>query len=148
MKSVLGTPNRIFKDSSLIFGELEEDQSNGFVKNVEDEREETNAYLYLFKNANVKITSKDKEGIDTLTVIAKDKSIIANSLWYPEDDYDENKIDRLGEMKVTQVLIEMSSFLFLRTRYDDAFAFAYSTAAPLYMHYTFFGSPDYQKDIE
>jgi hypothetical protein len=54
MKEMLGVPT---KYSRLDFPVFSEDEA------------ETQSYLYMFKNAFVKITSRDNESIDTLTVL-------------------------------------------------------------------------------
>lgn len=146
MKSVLGTPNKIFKDIGAVFVELKEDESNDFVKNTNDNREGTNAYLYKFKNANVKITSKEKESIDSLTVIAFKNDIRLVDFMIPGEDEDTE--DRLNEIKVTPYLFEHCKREFIKTRMDNCFALSFDTGSPFYATYTYFGSPDFDKDTD
>lgn len=120
MKTVLGAPNKFRRHDYTIFSEKEI---------------ETNSYLYLFQNAVLKITSKDNEVIDTLTVICYDNSISLEGFCLP-CEFDSYK---LGEMKVISELIEVCNHTFIGTRFDSSFALEFYTGAPLYEHYTFFG---------
>src|SRR5687768_6035231 len=62
MKSDLGPPNRKMTEVLGLF--MEDDQE------FPTEQETTNSYLYFFKNAAVKILSRDGLMIDALVVIA------------------------------------------------------------------------------
>jgi hypothetical protein len=80
---------------------------------------DTHSYIYIFKNAHVKVTSKDNESIDSLTVTEADKSLSIGSLLTSEGSDSE----QLGELKVWQGLIDnVSNHRYVRTRFDAFFA--------------------------
>jgi len=121
MKAMLGAPNKTAKEDHALFTEKE-------VK--------TNVYFYFFENANLKITSRDKEVIDSLTLICHDNSI---SLDYFLLDSDEGSL-RLGELKVTKAFVDYGiRHDYLQARLDSSFALQIRTAAPNYLTYTYFG---------
>jgi len=129
MKDMFGVANKYRRGDSPVFSEDEV---------------ETHTYLYVFKNAYVKVTSKDNENIDSLTVLCTDDSIsIEPYLAVPEEI-----AGRLGEIMVSPVLIKSDcKHTFLQTRWDAIFALGIYTGNPLYLHYTFFG-PAHEASFE
>lgn len=151
MRSVLGTPNKTFQDLgrlSLTSG-YNEDGAYHDVPEPEvpqgEEEPYTNSYLYVFKNAWVKVTSKDKETVDSLTVLTKDNSLSMDSLLLPEGIEEDA---RFGVTKVTKEWIMGCNYEFLLTRRDRSFAISHFFGSPLYRHYTFFGSPLFNEERE
>jgi hypothetical protein len=120
MRQMLGVPNKYRKEELAV---------------LSDRMTETNSYLYMFKNAMVKITSKDNETIDTLTVICSDNSLSVSGLIFPC----ESKDLRFGKVTVCPELLENSDCTFLQTRIDASFAISWTNAAPIYLTYTYFG---------
>jgi len=70
MQSELGPPNKKLKEIGGLF--LQNKTST----------KETYSYVYYFKNAQIKITSKDGEIIDSLTIEAFDKDINFGNLFF------------------------------------------------------------------
>jgi len=128
MKQMLGVPDIVRRTDTPIFpnwGEVEEPEST-----------DTNSYIYIFKNAHVKITSKDNENIDSVTVTEADKSLSVDSLILS----DGAGSAKLGELKVWPGLIEnVSHHRYIRTRLDAFFALEELTGPPMHQHITFFG---------
>ena len=132
MKSSLGTPNKQRKTDSSVF--------------LEEKKVKTNSYFYIFANAYLKITSKDNETINTLTVFCVDGSLSFEGFCLPckFDSY------KLGEAKVPLGLIQDPpgdfrietnlNHTYIQNRFDSSFAIEFYTGAPLYKHYTFFGT--------
>jgi hypothetical protein len=75
MRGELGPPNKKLKEPVSLFRDY---NSTG--------DEQTNSYVYLFKNAAVKITSKDDVMIDSLAVVGNDTDIQCNNLFYVNTD--------------------------------------------------------------
>jgi hypothetical protein len=106
---------------------------------VFSEREvKTHSYLYSLENAYIKVTSKDNESIDSLTVMGLDSSFSLEYLVLP----DGIKAGKYGERIITSELIEACNHSFIQTMRDVSFVLEYYTSAPHYLHYTFFGPPD------
>lgn len=159
MKTVLGTPDRSYEDSEPIFKEYREEEEGLLIQEFENEEykefhEETKyvttAYFYDLKNAQVKITSKDKETIDSLAVEVKEGTIDASNLplgWIQEDVENEENL-LLGKTDVTRDLVGYSRHEYVFSRYDHIFILSVYTAAPLYTHYSYFGYPDFKEDVE
>jgi hypothetical protein len=121
MREHLGNPMKIFKEDNTVFNE----------KIVE-----TNSFLYSFKNANIKVTSKNNQSIDTLTVFPKDSTFEIGN--YTEDlNFNSNK---LNKARVNSKLISNSEHTFLAARHDSTFAFNYSIPNPFYLKITLFGT--------
>jgi hypothetical protein len=124
MREMLGSPNRYSKKDSAVFL---------------DEEVETNSYLYNFKNGYLKITSKDNETIDSITVKPTDSSIWVPSL-SPVGDDDDTELGKIGEATVSKELIDITQkHRFIQTRVDSTFAIHYYTGYPLYLDHTYFG---------
>jgi len=140
MKSVLGSPNKIYQEEVRVF----EDSSIACLK-PKKKPKPTNAYLYLFKNAQVKITSKDKETIDSLTVLTDDENISTEALMYP-DETDENF--KFGKTKVTREMLVDCRVEYIHGMRDNSFAISFFFPCPLYKNYTYFGTPDVDKNID
>jgi len=151
MKAVLGTPDNTFVDAVPIFETYREEEEGLMVyefKSEEDKaafeenRLRTTAYIYDFENALVKITSKDKETINSLAVEVKDDFSLDISdlpLWFePEDELPY----KLGWAKVAKELVDTSRPAYEFSRYDSIFVLSIYTAGPLYTHYSYFGYPD------
>jgi hypothetical protein len=147
MRSVLGTPNTISKYDSPIFTKsywsIEED-----VNESDDETGETktNSFLYRFKNATVKLTSKDNENIDSLTVLVDDTSISFDGLIFPWSN-DEQQ-EKFWKTKVTKEMVEECESEFIQTMRDRSFVLSLNVGSPLYRSYTYFGFVlDDEKDM-
>lgn len=121
MRQMLGVPT---KYSRLDFPVFSEDE----VK--------THSYLYIFKNAYVKVSSKDNETIDTLTVLPWEDSFPIASLLLPEDV----EATTFRNFKVTPGLVQFEwNHTYISTIRDSAFAFEFRTGPPTHLHYVFFG---------
>ena len=121
MRAMLGVPNKTSKTDDALF----------IKKSVK-----TNSFLYFFKNANVKITSRDGMVIDSLTVLCHDKSL---SLDYFLMDFEDDSL-RLGELRVSKEFVEYElRHDYLQARLDSSFALQLTTAAPHYLTFTYFG---------
>jgi len=102
----------------------------------------TNSFIYIFKNANVKITSKDNKKIDTITVFPTDKK-------FDFENYANHlnlKSYIFNKARVNDSLISESKHTFLAARHDYSFAFKYSLANSFYLQITLFGH--FEKDWE
>lgn len=97
MKSDLGPPNRQFTTEAGLYGS----ETLGLPSDDElDYSKEFTAYLYLFKNAQVKLLSEDKVTIVALTVMANGKDILLpfeeaqflNSYMIEMDFFEDKKI--------------------------------------------------------
>jgi hypothetical protein len=130
MKQMLGVPDIFRRSDTPIFPNWGEELAE-FPEPID-----THSYIYIFKNAHVKVTSKDNESIDSLTVTEADKSLSIGSLLISEGAASE----KLGELKVWQGLIDnVSNHRYVRTRFDAFFALEELTGPPLHQHVTFFG---------
>ncbi|MBK8809955.1 MAG: hypothetical protein IPN69_04400 [Acidobacteria bacterium] len=155
MKAVLGTPNKIFIDTPVFTTDFFYDKETGvelefdteYAKEKHSERHhETTAYFYDFKNAQVKITSKNQETIDSLAVEYKDTPLRVPQLGLGWDD--ETPLV-LGESKVTAELVDGCALSYERNmRYGDSIVIRLYTGAPLYSYYTYFGYPDWADGAE
>lgn len=74
MKGELGPPNKKWMSNPELF--VEEDESVEY----ESKEEKFHTYLYLFKNAYLKVLSEDNQTIDVLTVIALEEGISIHSI--------------------------------------------------------------------
>jgi hypothetical protein len=97
VESDLGPPNRQFATEAGLYSA----ETLGFASDHKlDYSKEFTAYLYLFKNGQVKILSEDKETIVALTVMANGKDILLpfeeaeflNSYMIELDFFDDRKI--------------------------------------------------------
>ena len=130
MKQMLGVPDIFRRTDNPIFPNWGEELAE-FPDPVD-----THSYIYIFKNAHVKVTSKDNVSIDSLTVTEADKSISIGSLLLSEGAVSE----KLGELKVWRGLIDnVSNHRYVRTKLDAFFALEELTGPPLHQHVTFFG---------
>ena len=101
------------------------------------------AYLYLFKNASVKICTADNLTIDAITII--DNMLVGNGVEVPTMSFAlDDGPDKLGEAKVNERLIERCArHMYIATRIDSSFALQCWVPNPVYLNYTFFGfAPD------
>lgn len=73
MKSELGPPNKKSREQIGLF--YDQESNNGPNSDSNELEQLFDVYIYFFKNASVKITSKDGETIESLTVWANDKDI-------------------------------------------------------------------------
>jgi hypothetical protein len=125
MREMLGSQTKYSKEDSPVFS---------------DEIVKTNSYLYLFKNAHVKITSKDNKTIDSLTVFAYD-----NHITIPEISYfcEDAKTEELGKATVCSELVKASiNHTLIQNIRERSFAINVGIGAPIYRGYTFFGFAD------
>jgi hypothetical protein len=124
MREMLGAPNKFSRSDSPVFG------------SHPPEGVPTNSYLYRFKNADIKLTSKDNEKIDTITVMSRDDSVSLDGL--PLWDMPEGAT--LVDVTVTKELLEaVGDSEMLKTRFDSSFALAFYSGAPMYDDSTLFG---------
>ena len=125
MRELLGVPTK---------------QSNSDWPVFKEEAKTTNSYLYILKNAYIKITSEDNKTIDSFTLFPSDNTFKINEFVFPCDT-NENI---LNEMKVCKELIESATnHTFINTRIDASFAIEIYIPNPLYQNYTYFGyGPD------
>lgn len=144
MKSVLGTPNKIYKDYDPIFP-LSDDETIG----IENKPEYTHAYLYKFKNAYLKITSQDKETIDSLAVEVNEGTLNTDlPLGWSDDENNDCSDCILGLSKVDQNLVDWCEPEYRTSRFENSFVLSLSTGPPLHTYYTYFGMPEYNENIE
>ncbi len=154
MKSVLGAADNTFIDSIPVFEENREEESGLLVHEFSDDeakakfeetRFNTTAYLYDFKNATVKITSKNEETIDSLALDVKFEYTLNCSdlpLGFVTTETGEGDLSLiLGESKVDKDFAESSRLDHVFSRQDSYFICSIYTAGPLYLHYTCFGFP-------
>lgn len=125
MRELLGVPTAQSNSDWLIFKE---------------EEKNTNSYLYIFKNAYVKITSEDNKTIDSFTIFPHDNSFKIDEFVFPCN----TKSNALNEMKVCKDLIKSATnHTFIHTTIDASFAIEIYIPNPLYQYYTYFGyGPD------
>lgn len=159
MKTVLGTPDKSYEDYEPIFKEYREEEEGLLIQEFDTETDKefheetkykTRAYFYDFKNAQVKITSKDRETIDSLAVEIKEGTIDVSDLllgWIQEESENDEKF-LLGKANVSKGLVDISRSEYVFSRYDHVFILSVYTAAPLYTHYSYFGYPNYKEGIE
>ena len=159
MKAALGTPDKTYQDSEPIFQEYREEEEGLMVYEFESEEDKekyeankfkTTVYFYTLKNAQVKITSKNRETIDSLAVEVKEAILDVSDFpfgWVTSAEKDSGDLI-LGETKVTKELVESSRLEYLFSRFENIIILSVYTAAPLYTHYTYFGYPDYQGHLE
>jgi hypothetical protein len=96
---------------------------------------ETNSYIYSFKNADIKITSKDNQTIDSVTLLANDKTFnISNFI-----SHFNLKYEVLNKARVNNSLILNSKSTFIASRHDYSFALNYSIGNSFYLDITLFG---------
>ena len=124
MRDMLGVPDIMRRLDFPIFSE---DEVN------------THSYLYHFKNARLKITSKDNESIDSITIAEADNSVDVDVLLLS----DCGGSTKFGEFKVWPELVEgVMNHRHVTTIKDSFFALEELTGPPLHHHYTFFGYSD------
>ena len=103
MKADLGPPNKQYgSDAGLFEIEMYEDDNPALDEQTEYVPEFT-AYLYFFKNAHVKIISKDQVSIDAITVLAHDGD---SSISIPNSE-----TEFLNEYKIGQNFFEENSLV-------------------------------------
>jgi hypothetical protein len=134
MKTQLGPPNKKVKEKIGLFSE---DPSF-------DDLEDTNSYIYFFKNAQVKITSKDNETIDSLSVVASDTDIAFNNLFYFNPD---EKDEFLNVANLTPEMLEgCRAEQFLGCR--DSFTVAQKVVGnPFFVYLTYFCDYSADEDV-
>lgn len=137
MKDILGVANVISNEDYPVF----EDEFINPRQVIEDSKIEvenkTNSYLYLFKNASVKVTSKNNKSVDSLTVINYDEDLDFEYLLFSWGN-DEN--GRFGKTKVSKDMVEnCDRHTLIQTRIDNSFVLTFNTPAPTYFTYTYFG---------
>jgi len=121
MRELLGVPTK---------------QSNSDWPIFKEEEKATNSYLYILKNAYIKITSEDNKTIDSFTLFPHDNSFKMDEFVFPCNTNGNG----LNEMKVCKKLIESSTnHTFIHTRIDASFAIELYIPNPLYQNYTYFG---------
>ncbi len=167
MKNVLGVPNKIYKEYDAVYEtfsyggyetdlpEVDEPTSDPQIEGearaayelqtAEENENFTYGYFYIFKNAYLKITSKDKETIDSISVNVIHGVLSTKGLplgW--SENEDENGCV-LGLSKVTKELVDSClRHEYRQTRFGDTFIFTLYTGYPFYTHYTYFGVPNYE----
>jgi hypothetical protein len=159
MKYALGTPNKIYKDYEPVFTkyrfEGDDDESDEDINENEEvalsdeeslmepeENKFTYAYFYEFKNAYLKVTSKDRETIDSLAVEVKEGKLTTGDLPLGWGENEDDPVCILGSSKVSQDLIDVCRPETIQSRFDYIFVLSLYTGAPLYTYYTYFGIPE------
>lgn len=100
-----------------------------------DDSIETNSYLYFLKNAYLKITSKNNETIDSLTVFPYDTFFRLGGLPNPM----ELETIVLNETKINTINEEGFDHTVIVARHDETFAIKQTVVNPLNLVYTYFG---------
>lgn len=121
VKETLGKPLKIFDEDSPVFNEIVR---------------QTTSYLYSFKNANIKVTSKDNKEVDTITIFPNDQTFDFKN-YASELNLNSHK---LNKARVNNELLSKSQHNFLAARHDYTFALNYAISNPLYIQITLFGS--------
>ncbi|HSD09310.1 hypothetical protein [Flavobacterium sp.] len=123
MFDVLGIPQKKFIKDELVY---------------QEDIIETNSYIYIFKNADIKITSKDNQTIDSVTLLANDKTFdISNFV-----SHLNLNSEVLNKARVNNNLILDSKSTFIASRHDYSFAFNYSIGNPFSLDITLFGKSE------
>jgi hypothetical protein len=126
MRELLGAPQRQARSDYPVFKGKE-------VK--------THSYIYNFKNALLKITSKDNKIIDSLTVFGEDDKIYHEMLEFFSDE--QKEIPKLGKAKINKELIKnCTKHDIIRGCRNYSFAVSVDIPNPYYMTFTYFGYPD------
>lgn len=117
----LGIPHKKYNSDSTVF---------------KDNTTLTNSYVYLFKNAYLKITSVDNQSIDSITLFPKNKKFDFKGF-----DLGLNlNSSKLNKAKVNKKLVAECEHTMLITKRDYSFGLKYSILSPLYIDVTFFGT--------
>jgi hypothetical protein len=156
MKTALGAPAMTSREVAPIFttdtfyNERYEPmtfESEEAQETYSEEYHSTTAYVYQFENAIVKITSKDKEVIDSLAVeiTGDDGSLNVPQLPLGWSDDEDNL--QLGKSIVTKDLVEeCQKFSYEFSRFEHKIVLCLYTASPLYTYYSYFGYPNFEGD--
>ncbi|WP_288879236.1 hypothetical protein [Pedobacter panaciterrae] len=100
-----------------------------------DESVTTNSYLYVLKNAYLKITSKNNESIDSLTIFPFDTRFklegLPNPMGLDTIIFNESQINGFNEEGFGHTVIV--------ARHDESFAISQTIVNPLNLVYTYFG---------
>lgn len=141
MKGELGPPNRKWMSSPELFVTIDEEL------NEEPLEEKFHTYLYLFKNAHVKVLSRGNETIDVLTVVAWDKDISMELIPLYESD-EQN----LNVARVNRELIALNGHAehFPGCR-DVVTAIRTFVGNPFWLYVTYFVDPEcdaYEMDLQ
>ncbi len=155
MKTALGTPDKTYPESDPVFQELRAEEADLVFNEIDDkipeeDRYKTTAYFYDFKNAQVKITSKNRETIDSLAIEVKEGTIDASDIplsWAASDEEVDDKLI-LGKTLVKKDLVESSRLEYVFSRFDNIIILSVYTGSPFYTHYTYTGNADFKEDIE
>lgn len=125
---ILGTPDKVIKDSSVF--------DHNFSPNMysKDELENITSDIYFLDNANLKVTTIDKQSIHALTVFFHDELLLPDLPHYCED-------------RVCQELLDHAAVDTVRTIRESSIAFRTYMGPPFYKHITYF-TDGYLKDIE
>jgi hypothetical protein len=118
MREILGVPNKLLTLDYPIYSENEK---------------QTNSYIYMFQNANVKITSVDNKEIDSITILGYD-----NSLAIDYEPLSQSNC-QLNVATIPIELAESPEHLPIRTRLDQSFAISIPSYPPEYIYLTYFG---------
>ncbi|AHJ97635.1 hypothetical protein Hsw_2040 [Hymenobacter swuensis DY53] len=134
MRHILGIPLKYSDNEQSIF--------DTFSDELVEASKKYYSYLYLFKNANIKICTQDNMTIDAITICAINEPVTVPTLNYALDE--EIGTDNLAEAKVNQTLIDKcQKHEYISTRIDSSFALQLWIPNPIYLSYTYFGhAPD------
>jgi hypothetical protein len=132
MKSEFGPPNKKLKETGGVF--LQNKESN----------KETYAYVYYFKNAQIKITSKNGDIIDSLTVEALDKDINFGNLFFN----DPSKEQFLNVQTLTPEMLEEAKVEEFLGCLDGYSAVQKSLDFPDFLYLTYFCDYSGDGDVE
>jgi hypothetical protein len=129
MRNLLGVPLKYRPDEHSVFDKIEEGYKDG--------SKIYHSYLYVFKNASVKICSSDNLVITAITVFA-DEILEIKGLNHIISEVDNE--NRLGVIKVTEKMLKRCDHHeYISTRMDSRFALRIWVPFNLYSNYTCFG---------
>lgn len=118
-RELLGIPDKVIQDSSVFDDDL------SFSTLSEDELENITSDIYFLDNANLKVTTIDKQSIHALTVFFHDELLLPDLPHYCED-------------KVCQELLDNAALDTVGTIRETSIAFRTYMGPPFYKHITYF----------
>lgn len=127
-REILGIPDKVIKDGSVFDDDL------AFSIYSKDELENITSDIYFLDNANLKVTTIDKQSIHALTVFFHDELLLPDLPHYCED-------------RVCQELLDNAVVDTVRTIRESSVAFRTYMGSPFYKHITYF-TDGYLEDKE
>lgn len=117
-REILGIPDKVIKDSSVFDDVPSRGYSDNDLNNITSD-------IYFLENANLKVTTIDRQSIHALTVFSHDEMFLPDLPHYNED-------------KVCKELLNYASVSSIRTMRESSIAIRQYTGAPFYKHITYF----------